>query len=288
MGGSIMKYETIKYEKEKGFCVVTLNRPKALNALNWQMEKELDDVFEEIMNDDDINVFIYTGAPRPDGRPCFSAGGDLKEYAEGMMNKGGAENLRGMSFSAKSSAMALWSQRKMRLTIHGPKMPNIAWSPKISIAAIDGVCTAGGLELALSCDIILVSETAQIMELHVKNLGIIGGSAAGTLMAYRVGVSKAIQLCCTGDPIDGKEAYRIRLADEVFPPDKLMDGARELARKIGGMRPMALTMTKASCTAIRDMNYNEAWLYSDACLYALEQEPDNPEWGPRYWLKNRK
>ena len=126
------------------------------------------------------------------------------------------------------------------------------------------------------------------MELHVKNLGIIGGSAAGTLMAYRVGVSKAIQLCCTGDPIDGKEAYRIRLADEIFPPDKLMDGARKLARKIGGMRPMALTMTKASCTAIRDMNYNEAWLYSDACLYALEQEPDNSEWGPRYWLKNRK
>jgi len=283
-----MKYETIKYEKGDRYCIVTLNRPEALNALNWQMEKELDDAYDEIMKDNEINVFVYTGAPRPDGRPCFSAGGDLKEYAKGEMNKGGAENLRGMSFSAKSSAMALWSQRKWRLSIHGPKMPNIAWSPKISIAAIDGVCTAGGLELALSCDLILVSETAQIMEMHVKNMGIIGGSAAGTLLAWRVGVSKAIQLCCTGDPIDGKEAHRIGLADELFSPDKLMDGARELASKIGSMRPMALTMTKATCTAVRDMHYNEAWLYSDACLYALEEEPDQADWGPRRWLKRRR
>ena len=279
-----MKYETIKYEKEDGFCIITLNRPEALNALNWQMEKELDDAYDEIMRDDEVKVFIFTGAPRPDGRPCFSAGGDLKEYAQGKMYKGGAENLRGNSFPVTSPAMALWSQRKWRVSIHGQKMPNIAWSPKISIAAIDGVCTAGGIELALSCDIILVSETAQIMEIHVKNLGIIGGSAAGTLLAWRVGVSKAIQICCTGDPIDGKEAYRIGLANEIFPPDKLLNGAKELARKMASMRAMALTMTKATCTAVRDMHFNEAWQYSDACLYALEVEPGHAEWGPRRWV----
>jgi enoyl-CoA hydratase len=282
-----MKYETIKYEKEDGFCVITLNRPKALNALNWKMEKELDDAYDEIMKDDGIKVFIFTGAPRPDGRPCFSAGGDLKEFAQGKMYKGGAENLRGNTFPVSSPAMALWSQRKWRVSYKGQKMPNIAWSPKISIAAVDGVCTAGGIELALSCDIILVSETAEIMDMHVKNLGIIGGSAVGTLLAYRVGVSKAIQICCTGDPIDGKEAYRIGLANEVFPPYKLLDGAKELARKMASMRSIALTMTKATCTAVRDMHFNEAWLYSDACLYALYAEPDDAEWGPRRWVNQR-
>jgi enoyl-CoA hydratase len=283
-----MKYDTIKYEKEGGFCVITMNRPEALNALNWQMETELDDAYEEVMKDDEIKVFIYTGAPRPDGRPCFCAGGDLKEYAQGKMNLSGAEHLRGVSFPVSSPAMALWSQRNWRLGIHGPKMPNIAWSPKISIAAIDGVCTAGGLELALACDIIVVSETAQIMELHVKNLGVIGGSAAGTLLAWRVGVSKAIQICCTGDPVDGKEAYRIGLANEVFPPDKLLDGAKELARKIASMRAIAITATKANCSAVRDMHYNEAWQYSDALQYALEVESDAAEWGAARWVKGRK
>ncbi len=283
-----MAYETIKYEKQDGYALITLNRPEALNALNWQMETEIDDAYDEVMKDDDVKVFIFTGSPRPDGRPCFCAGGDLKEYAEGKMNLGGAEHLRGNTFPCTTPAMALWTQRKWRLGIHGPKMPNIAWSPKISIAAIDGPCTAGGIELALACDIILVSETAQMMELHVKNLGVIGGSAAGTLLAWRVGVAKAIQICCTGDAIDGKEAYRIHLANEVYAPDKLLEGAKEMARKIGSMRSIALTMTKANCSAVRDMHYNEAWAYSDACQYALEVEPDSAEWGAKRWVKSRK
>ena len=104
--------------------------------------------------------------------------------------------------------------------------------PKISIAAIDGVCTAGGLELVLGCDIILVSETAQISDLHLRNLGLIGGAGSCTRLARRVGVSKAIELCCTCDVIDGKEAYRIGLANQVFAPDKLLDGAKEMAKKI--------------------------------------------------------
>ena len=288
-----MPYENLKYEKEDGFAIITLNRPQALNAMNWQMEKEIDDVLDEVRNDDDVKVFIFTGAPRPDGRPCFSAGGDLREYAHGEKYKGGAdkemyksgaEHLRGESFPVSSPAMALWSQRKWRLSIHGQKMPNIVWSPKISIAAVDGVCTAGGIELACSCDIILASETAQFSDMHVKNLGQIGGSAAATLLAWRIGVSRALQMCCTGEPIDGKEAYRIGLANEVYPPDKLLDGAKTLARKMAAMRPLALTMTKATCNSIRDMGFNESWLYSDACLYAMLAEPDTPDWGASRWV----
>jgi enoyl-CoA hydratase len=283
-----MPYETIKYEKEDGFAVITLNRPQALNSMNWQMEKEIDDALDEVRNDDDIKIFIFTGGPRPDGRPCFSAGGDLKEYAKGSMYKGGAEDLRGESFPVSSPALALLSYRKWRLSLHGQKMPNIYWSPKISIAAVDGICTAGGIELACSCDIILASETAQFSDMHVKNIGQIGGSAAATLLAWRIGVSRALQMCCTGDPIDGKEAYRVGLANEVFSPDKLLDGAKTLARKMASMRPIALSMTKATCNSIRDMGFNEAWQYSDACLYSILAEPDTPEWGAGRWVNRER
>jgi len=82
----ISEYKTIKYEKDKegGFALITLNRPDALNAMNVQMKKELQWVFYEVMKDPDVKVYIYTGAPRADGRPCFCAGMDLKEMAQGI------------------------------------------------------------------------------------------------------------------------------------------------------------------------------------------------------------
>ena len=163
----------------------------------------------------------------------------------------------------------------------------IAWSPKISIAAIDGICTAGGIELAVSCDIILASETAQISDMHVKNLGLIGGAGATTNLAWKVGVAKAIELCCTGDVIDGKEAHRIGLANQVFPPDKLLDGAEEMAGKIGSMRPAALTMVKASCRAVQDMDRRSSWQYCDDAFFVLMTEPDTAEWGPARWVNKR-
>jgi len=276
-----MSYETILYEKEDGFCVITLNRPKSLNALNVQMWKDLDSALDEIMKDDEIKAFIFTGAPRPDGRPCFCAGADLKEMA-GFTVEGRVPT----SPSGPSPVAAFWAQRQPKLAMVST-FERIAWSSRISIAAIDGICTAGGIELALSCDIILVSETAQISDMHVKNLGWIGGSAATANMAWRVGVAKAIELCCTGDVIDGKEAHRIGLANQVFPPDKLLDGAKEMGRKLGGMRLAALTMTKATCRAVQDMDRRSSWHYSDAAFNVLQTETDTADWGPERWVKQR-
>ena len=276
----MMSYETIKYEKGDGFCVITLNRPERLNALNVRMWQDLDSALDEIMQDHEIKTFIYTGAPRPDGRPCFCAGADLKEMAGAPSEGRSAPTLEW------SPVSAFWSQRQPRLATV-PTFERIAWCPKISIAAIDGVCTAGGIELALSCDIILASETAQISDMHVKNLGWIGGAGATANMAWRVGVAKAIELCCTGDVIDGKEAHRIGLANRVLAPDKLLDGAKEMARKIGSMRLAAVTMTKATCRAVQDMDRRSSWHYSDAGFAALLAEPDTGEWGPARWVKQR-
>jgi enoyl-CoA hydratase len=263
-----MPYEAIKYEKNGFYALVTLNRPERMNALGKAMTSEILQVIEEITASDEINALIITGAPRPDGRPCFSAGADLKDIKE----RGFLPTLtilpamHNIVYGERYGDGAFWEK--------------VVRCPKITIAAIDGVCSAGGLELALACDLILVSETAQVGDLHMKNMGGIGGAAVTVNLARRVGVSKAIELICTSDFIDGREAHRINFANQVFPPDKLMDGARELAGKIGGMRPQATQMVKACCYAVYNMDYRTAWRYADACSAALGGAPrGNPPEG---------
>jgi enoyl-CoA hydratase/carnithine racemase len=256
-----MPYEAIKYEKGEGYAVVTLNRPERLNAIGKQTVEEVTRVVEEISAGNEVNVLIITGAPRPDGRPCFCAGADLKEIRE----KG---FLPPLPLLTAMQAMVTGERKG-----DGAFWEIVVRCPKITIAAIDGVCSAGGLELALACDIIVVSETAQIGDLHMKNMGGIGGAAVTANLARRVGVAKAIELICTSDFIDGKEAHRINFANHVYAPDKMMDGARELAKKIGGMKPEATALVKTACNAVYNMDYRTAWRFADACSAALGGAP---------------
>jgi enoyl-CoA hydratase len=257
-----MAYENIKYEKEDSIAIITLNRPQALNAISHPLAKEFEDALSDIEKDDNVRVFIVTGGPRADGRPCFSAGGDLKETPPADYRK--------PEDQAIATLEAMLTGKSAR---QGPGattvMEDLNKSTKLSIAAVDGICTAGGLELALGCDIILVSETAQISDMHLKNLGTVGGAALSTKLARRIPVSMAIELCCTGDPIDGKEAHRIGLANHVYPPDKLLDAAKVLAKKIAGMRLAGIRLTRATCKAVYDMDYDLTQRFQDACFAAL-------------------
>jgi enoyl-CoA hydratase/carnithine racemase len=282
--GDMPGLEMIKYEKEDGFVTLTLNRPKSLNALNRQMQIERNLAFRQILKDPEVKAFIITGAPRPDGRPCFCAGADLKEDAQGIPRWEDTD-VRGPGyieedelFPSNTAAGMLWSRRPR---LDKPILIDMAWAPKISIAAIDGVCTAGGIEFALACDIIVCSETAMVFDSHVKNLQMaIGGGAVCTNLTRRVGYSKALELCLTGDPIDGKEAKAIGFANMVFPPDKMLAEAKNLARKIAGMRPAAVHYTKLSCRSVFDRDYNA--LYSESLEWSRLQihEPDQGDgWG---------
>lgn len=264
-----MSYQAIKYEKEGGVGIITLNRPERLNAIGRQMYEEVSSVIEEVTKSDEVNVLIITGASRPDGRPCFCAGADLKDISE----KGFLPSLplltamQGIVTGDRKGEGAFWE--------------TVARCPKISIAAIDGVCTAGGLELALACDIIVVSETAQVGDLHMKNMGGIGGAGVTANLAWRVGVAKAIELICTSDFIDGKEAHRIGFANQVFPPARLIEGAKELAGKIASMRPNSTMMVKTACHAIYNMDYRTAWRFADACSAALGAARETDKSTPR-------
>jgi len=278
-----MGFENIKWEKEGKIGVITLNRPKSLNALSVGLFEELETVLAEIDASDEIQSYIITGAPRLDGRPCFCAGADLKQELSETRT---AEQV-------VFDTLYAMVKRESATELPGSKiaLDDLGKSPKVSIAAIDGVCTAGGLELALGCDIILVSETAQISDLHVKNLGLIGGASSTSRLARRVGASKAIELCCTGDVIDGNEAHRIGLANQVYSPDELIVKAKQMANRIALMRPAAVAMAKATCYSIYDMDYNMATRFTDACSMAIhfgeeqwrEQRSDSPK---KEWKRN--
>jgi enoyl-CoA hydratase len=255
-----MCYETIICEKKDHICTITLNRPRSLNALTKQLIAEVSQELNEVKNDDDIGAVIITGAPRLDGRPCFCAGDDLKEQSEAppttrFEDSGVLERIEELVNPTHTGLQALIHQ--------------IQALPKIVIAAIDGVCTAGGLELALSCDIRTVSETAQISDLRMKNLGRVGGGGITALLTLTVGLAWAKEIIITGDTIDGNEACRIGLANHVFPPDKLMDGTRELAGKIADRHPAGVRMCKAAVNYTLNALLEPALRYNYLCRAAL-------------------
>ena len=247
-----MAYECLIYKKlEGGVALITLNRPQRLNALSKELQEELWRVLDEVEKDNEVRVMVFTGAPRPDGRPCFSAGADLKEIAEQSEPApealaGIVQDLMGRGFESRLGGVC------SRLETMG----------KPSIAAIDGVCTAGGLELALSCDIRVVSETAQISDLHIRNLGSIGGAGVSVRLARTVGPAWAKEIMFTGEPLKLDDAVRMGLANHVFPPDKLVEGAIALARKFASMRPSALAMAKAAMQAAMELPIERALRYS--------------------------
>ncbi len=233
-----MPYETIKYETvEEHVVLLTLNRPEKLNALNRVLFEELDDAVQKIERDQDVLVYMVTGAPRTDGRPMFTAGADLKPRAD-------------------IGPTPHWLANDVINQIDTMRTP--------SIAVIDGFCTTGGMELILACDLRIASSTAQFCDWHLKNTGAgIGGWGAATRLSRTVGLSKAKELLLTGMIIDGEEARRIGLVNRTFSSEKLMDGALEVARSIAGMRPDGIRLTMGFLEMQMDMDLHQALRWAE-------------------------
>ena len=213
-----MNYETVIFEKRASVALITLNRPAKKNALTEQMHRELIHIYEEIERSDELRAVVLTG-----GSEFFCTGADLSDV----------------------------SKSEDGLPTGPNAIERLADLTKPTIAAICGWCVAGGLELALSCDLRVVAETAKIGDRHIR-IGFIGGAGAPTRLARLIGVSKALELILTGDTIDGNEAHRIGFANRVFPVERLMDGAIELAAKIAAHSPLALQLSKNAVKAAGD------------------------------------
>ena len=266
-----MNFETLLYQKEDGIAVITINRPERLNALNKKlMDVELPAVVEAIDKDPEVRCTVITGAKRADGRPVFSVGGDIKEFrAIGFFEMLGPENI-----FDRAEAIFDWSE-----PLHESEkvFERIEASRKPYIAAVDGPCTAGGIEIALSCDIRIVSETAEISDLHVKNMGQIGGAGATPRLARLVGPAMAKLMAWTGKIYNGREAVTIGFAQECYAPDKYLDEAKKLAKTIASMKPEAIRTAKFTINASMDMDLRQALRFSYLCAFAPHYKVMPPE-----------
>jgi len=228
-----MPYTTIKYEVVRPHvALITLDRPERMNAINRVVFEELDDALNTIERDPEVRVFMLTGAPRTDGRPCFSAGADLKAMAEGV---------------STPVPLALGVTNRIDEFL------------KPSIAVIDGLCTTGGMELIMACDFRVAADTAQFSDWHLKRLGAgLGSWGASTRLSRLVGLAKAKEMLLTGILIDGAEAHRIGLVNRVVPQARLMDGALEMAQSIAEMRPEGVRLTLAFLETSIDLDKHQA------------------------------
>ena len=226
-------FDTIRLEKRgDGIAVITLDRPKRLNALSGPLLDELAAAVEDINGDPDVRIFLIQGAPRPDGRPCFSAGVDVQAFADGQ----GVTEEQGFALTNRIDDLL-----------------------KPSIAVIDGICTTGGGEIALACDFRIVARSAQISDWHLAKLGTgLGAWGASTRWARECGVTNAKQMLLTGRVIDGDEAFRIGFASAVYESAELRAGALEMAGQIASMNPAGVKLVLAHLDRIDDMSRDQA------------------------------
>jgi enoyl-CoA hydratase len=201
--------------KEEGIGIVTINRPQALNTLNIEVFRELDALFKEIENDPAIRVVILTGEGK-----AFVAGVDIREMKDN-------DDVTIQKF-IKVARRA------------GDRIYNLS---KPVIAAINGYAFGGGDELALACDLRLAADNARFGQQEI-NLGIVPGGGGISRLARLVGMTRAKEVVFTGDAIDARTALEIGLINRVVPPERLMEEAKALAKKLLTKSGTALAYAK--------------------------------------------
>jgi len=254
-----MEYNNLILEKDGAIAVLTINRPKALNALNVDTLTELSTVLDELGRDSSVKALVIKGS----GEKAFVAGADISSMKD-------FSPLEGRNFGQLGQT----TFRKLELL------------PQPVIAAINGFALGGGCELAMSCDIRLASETAKFGQPEVS-LGLTAGFGGTQRLPRLVGTGVASELLYTGVIIDAQEAYRIGLVNHVYPVDKLMEEALKLANKIAGLAPVAVQLSKIAVKRGINMDLDSAQAYESE-IFALMFSTDDQKEGCAAFLGRRK
>jgi enoyl-CoA hydratase/carnithine racemase len=212
-----MTYETVTFELKDGVATMTLNRPKNLNCFNQTMFKEWNEIISRCAYDNDVRVLVVTGNGR-----SFSSGVDLSVLGSDKFNP----------------AQFRYYYRQNHLGFD-----NLEALEKPVIAAINGLCYGGGVELALSCDILISADDAKFCLIE-NHIGCIPASGACNRMIHYVGLAKTKELVIRAEPIDAEEAWRIGLVNHVVPAKDLLKEAHAYATNLAKKAPAAMGMAK--------------------------------------------
>ncbi|MBU7596280.1 enoyl-CoA hydratase [Streptomyces sp. P38-E01] len=240
------EYETILVERRGRTGLITLNRPKALNALNLQVMNDVVDAARQLDRDPDIGCLVLTGSAK-----AFAAGADIKEMQP-----------RGYMDMYVSDWFTAWDQ--------------FAAVRKPTVAAVSGYALGGGCELAMMCDILLAADTARFGQPEIK-LGVIPGIGGSQRLTRAVGKAKAMDLCLTGRMMDAEEAERAGLVSRVVPAGELLDTAMEVAGTVAGMSAPVAMMAKESVARSFETTLTEGVRFERRLFHATFATEDQKE-----------
>jgi enoyl-CoA hydratase len=233
-----MAYETLIVEIEDYTCLIRLNRPDAMNALNIKLMSELADAITAADRNDKIRCIVVTGSDK-----AFAAGADVRELAE------------------KSYVDVYFDD------LFGPEAEAIARTRKPVIAAVAGYCLGGGCELAMMCDFIIAADTAKFGQPEI-NLGIVAGMGGTQRLTRLVGKAKAMDMNLTGRFMDAVEAERAGLVSRVVPAAQLRDEVMKCAAKIAEKSAVITMTVKESVNRALETTLREGLLFERRAFHA--------------------
>ena len=253
------EYANLLLDVDGGIAIVTINRPKALNALNAATIYELDKMFDELGANSAVKAVIVTGS----GEKSFVAGADITEMQP-------MSAIEGRNWGKLAQAVF-------------NKIENL---PKPVIAAVNGYALGGGCELSMACDIRIASEKAKFGQPEVS-LGIPPGFGGTQRLARLVGKGRAKEMLFTGDMIDAVEACKIGLANKVVAPEELMNVAKVMAQKIMSRAPIAVQVCKSAVNEGLDVDLESGIAY-EAEVFGLCFATDDQKEGMAAFVEKRK
>jgi enoyl-CoA hydratase len=252
-----MAYENILTETKGAVGIVTLNRPKALNALCAALIAELGHALDAFEADDGVGCIIVTGSDK-----AFAAGADIKEMA-------------GQSYMSVYLADFITKGWERITTCRKPV-----------VAAVAGFALGGGCEVAMMCDTIVAAETAKFGQPEIT-LGIIPGAGGTQRLTRFVGKAKAMDMVLTGRMMDAAEAERAGLVSRVVPADKLLDEALAMAQRIAALSRPSVLMAKESVNRAYETSLDEGVRFERRLFHSLFATEDQKE-GMTAFIEKRK
>ncbi len=251
-----MPYTTLLVTTQDGYSIIQFNRPDVLNALNMKLMEELVDALESLDKDPDVRAILLTGNEK-----AFAAGADIKEMAE-----------------ATAVEMVLRDQFARWDRIRKIKKP--------IIAAVSGYALGGGCEVAMSCDIIIASESAKFGQPEI-NIGVMPGAGGTQRLTRAVGKCKAMEMVLTGKMIAAEEALQWGLVNKVVPVESYLAEAKAVAKEIASKPPVAVRLAKEAVLKAFDTTIEGGLEFERKNFYLLFATDDQKE-GMKAFVEKRK